>query len=329
MVEIISEIGSVHDGSFGNALKLITLAKEIGADTVKFQTHIASTETVKNAPMPPYFKGEPRYEYFNRTGFDKAQWKDLIEYCREADINFLSSPFSLEAYDLLASLGVKQFKIASGEVTNIPLVKRIADDGFKVYLSSGMSTWQELKNAVVAVGQGEMVVMQCSSIYPCPADKLGLNVITEMQRELDVPVGFSDHSLGYSACLAAVTLGAVCVEKHLTFSRKMYGSDAALAMEPNEFATLVKEIRFLDHALQNPVSKDTSYDYSDMKRTFEKSIVSIKDLPAGHVLVRENLGFKKPAVGIAPAFLEEIIGKKLKHDVVEDEALTWDKLTSD
>ena len=120
MVEIIAEVGSVHDGSFGNALKLIALAKEVGADTVKFQTHFASTETVKDAPMPSYFKGEPRYEYFERTGFNKTQWKELIQYCEELDIKFLSSPFSLEAYDLLAALVVKEFKIASGDVTNLP-----------------------------------------------------------------------------------------------------------------------------------------------------------------------------------------------------------------
>ena len=329
MVEIIAEVGSVHDGSFGNAIKLIDLAKNIGADIVKFQTHIASTETIKDAPMPSYFKGEPRYEYFNRTGFDKAQWKELIQHCVDTDIEFLSSPFSLEAYDLLASLGVKQFKIASGEVTNLPLIKRIAEDGFKVYLSSGMSTWSELQNAVSAVGQGDLVLLQCSSIYPCPAEQVGLNVIREMQRKFDVPVGYSDHSLGYAACLGAVALGAVCIEKHLTFSTKMYGSDASLAMEPREFATLVSEIRFLDHALQNPVSKGVSFDYTDMKRTFEKSIVALRNLEAGHILERTDLGFKKPGSGIAPAHLEELIGQKLNCAVGFDEALTWEKISND
>lgn len=329
MVEIIAEVGSVHDGSFGNALKLIALAKEVGADTVKFQTHIASTETVKDAPMPSYFKGEPRYEYFERTGFNKTQWKELIQYCEELDIKFLSSPFSLEAYDLLAALGVKEFKIASGEVTNLPLIKTIADDGFKIYLSSGMSTWSEIQNALAAVGQGEVVLLQCSSIYPCPAEQVGLNIITEMQGNFNVPVGFSDHSLGYAACLAAVALGAVCIEKHLTFSTKMYGSDASLAMEPNEFATLVNEIRFLDQALHHPVSKGDSYDYTGMKQIFQKSIVAVKNLTAGHVMQRGDLGFKKPGYGIAPEYIGEIIGKKLSGPIGFDEAITWDKIDND
>ena len=329
MVEIIAEVGSVHDGSLGNALKLIELAKELGADTVKFQTHIAAAETTKNAPMPQYFKGEPRYEYFERTGFNENQWAEIISCCAANEINFLSSPFSLEAFRLLEKLGVERFKIASGEVTNVPLIQTIADKGYFIYLSSGMSTWDELSVAIEACNADKLNVMQCSSIYPCPPEQIGLNVIDEIKKRFMVDVGFSDHSLGYASCLAAVTLGATCIEKHLTFSRKMYGSDASLAMEPNEFAILVKEIRFLEKALDHPVSKGSSFDYRGMKNIFEKSIVAASDIKAGAVINEKDLALKKPGGGIAPVELHSIVGRIAKNQIYQDQQLTWDDLSDD
>src|SRR5262249_48068314 len=145
---IIAEVGSVHDGSFGNALKLIEVAANCGADLVKFQTHIASAETLPNAPMPHYFNGEPRYEYFERTGFSKHQWRELKTHCEAMAIEFLSSPFSVEAVELLESLGVARYKVPSGEVTNLPLLEEIAATGKPVLMSSGMSSWKELDQAV-------------------------------------------------------------------------------------------------------------------------------------------------------------------------------------
>ncbi len=174
-VSLIAEIGSVHDGSFGNAVKLIEAAAACGADQVKFQTHVADAETLADAPMPPYFRGEPRLAYFHRTAFSPAQWRELAAVARACKVRFLSSPFALEAVDLLEEIGVDAYKIPSGEVTNLPLLERIAAVGKPVILSSGMSRWAEMDAAVEILRRGgDLLVMQCTSAYPCPPEKAGL-----------------------------------------------------------------------------------------------------------------------------------------------------------
>ena len=178
---IIAEVGSVHDGSFGNALKLLNVAADCGADVVKFQTHIAGAETLRNAPTPAFFDLEPRFEYFERTSFSKIQWQSIIDKCNERGIEFLSSPFSIEAVELLEDLGVKSYKIPSGEVTNTPLLDVIAKTQKPVLLSSGMSTWKELDKAVDTIKRvhSDITVLQCTSEYPCPNEEVGLNVRDE------------------------------------------------------------------------------------------------------------------------------------------------------
>ncbi|MCJ7699999.1 MAG: N-acetylneuraminate synthase family protein [Anaerolineales bacterium] len=235
---IIAEVGSVHDGSFGNALKLIEAAASCGVDAVKFQTHIAEAETLPNAPMPPYFKGEPRFDYFKRTGFSLQQWKDLKQHCDENKVIFLSSPFSEEAVDLLESIDLAGYKIPSGEVTNLPMLEKIASLGKPIILSSGMSSWIELNRAVdtIQAHSDQLTVLQCTSEYPCPYEKVGLHVMVEMASRYQIPVGLSDHTLTNYASFAAVVMGARVIEKHFTFSRKMYGSDARHSLEPDELA---------------------------------------------------------------------------------------------
>lgn len=324
---LIAEIGSVHDGSFGNALKLIEAAAAAGADAVKFQTHIASAETLRDAPMPPYFKGEPRFEYFERTGFKPDQWRALKAACEAARVTFLSSPFSLEAVDLLEEVGVGAYKIPSGEVSNLPLMERIARTGKPALLSSGMSDWNELDAAVAALRKGgPLCVLQCSSAYPCPPERVGLNVIGEMRARYGCAVGLSDHTLGYAAAAAAVTLGAETVEKHFTFSRAMYGSDAANSMEPAEFRVLADILREIHAMRASPVDKSDTSPYRDMKRIFEKSVVSARDLAAGATLTEADLAFKKPGDGIPAARWRELPGKRLKRAVPADRKLAFEDL---
>ncbi|MCM0018587.1 MAG: N-acetylneuraminate synthase family protein [Tagaea sp.] len=322
---LIAEIGSVHDGSFGNALKLIEAAAAAGADAVKFQTHIASAETLRDAPMPPYFKGEPRFEYFERTGFTPAQWRALKAACEAARVTFLSSPFSLEAVDLLEDVGVGAYKIPSGEVSNLPLLEKIARTGKPALLSSGMSDWVELDAAVAALRKGgPLCVLQCSSAYPCPPERVGLNVIGEMRARYGCAVGFSDHTLGYAAPAAAATLGADTVEKHFTFSRAMYGSDAANSMEPAEFAVLSAMLREIRAMRASPVDKSDTAPYRDMKRIFEKSVVSARDLAAGAALTEADFAFKKPGDGIPAARWRELLGRTLKRAVPADRKLAFE-----
>ncbi|WP_339859762.1 N-acetylneuraminate synthase family protein [Thalassospira alkalitolerans] len=321
--QIVAEIGSVHDGSIGNAKKLIELAAKCGAGIVKFQTHIAESETLREAPSPSYFTGEPRYEYFERTGFNLEQWRELAEHCRQHSVKFLSSPFSEAAVDLLEQVGVQAYKVASGEVSNIPLLERIAETGKPVLLSSGMSCWDELDQAVEILGSNcELVVMQCTSSYPCQPDEIGLNVVVEMRSRWGYEVGFSDHTLGMSASIAAAALGATVIEKHLTFSKDMYGSDAANAMEPTSFAQFCAEMKDVWCALEHPVDKQDVSRYRDMKRIFEKSVVAAKPIKKGQVIDRDDLSFKKPGSGIPAKEYKKICGAIAVNDIAANTLLS-------
>jgi N,N'-diacetyllegionaminate synthase len=316
---IIAEIGSVHDGSFGNAVKLIQAAGKCGADVVKFQTHIAAAETTRDAPMPSYFKGEPRFEYFERTGFSEEQWRGLQQASRDAGVRFLSSPFSIEAVDLLERIGADLYKVPSGETTNTPLLERLAETGKPVLLSTGMSNWAEIDRAVAILRQGgPLCVMQCTSAYPCPPERVGLNVLGEMRDRYNVEIGYSDHTLGIGAACAAAALGATVVEKHFTFSKLMYGSDAAHSMEPAEFRGFCDALREIWAMKAHPVDKDDLAPYRDMKRIFEKSVVSACDIPAGTVLTRDMLAFKKPGDGIPAASWRSLNGRKTRRQLVAD-----------
>jgi len=310
-VFIIAEVGSVHDGSVGNATRLIDLAADCGADAVKFQTHIAEAETLRGAPMPPYFKGEPRFEYFQRTGFSPEAWRKLKQHADARGVEFMSSPFSDAAVELLEEVGVARYKIPSGEVTNTPMLERIAATGKPVLLSSGMSDWKELDTAVeIFRGKGDLTVLQCTTEYPCANQAVGLNVIGEMKARWGLPVGFSDHTLDNHAALAAVALGAVAVEKHLTFSKRMYGSDAPHSAEPAQFADLVKGIRAISDMLSSPVDKASAESFRSMKQIFEKSVVSVVEIPQDATITRAMLGVKKPGTGIPAARLSEVVGAR-------------------
>lgn len=322
-VYIIAEVGSVHDGSFGNAQRLIDVAASCGADAVKFQTHLPAAETLKDAPMPSYFKGEPRFEYFARTGFTLEQWKKLAKHAADAGIEFMSSPFSEEAVAMLEDIGISRYKIPSGEVSNLPMLEAIAKTGKQVLLSSGMSSWSELDAAVQTIlhHHDRLSVMQCTSAYPCPPERVGLNVLGEMRARWNLPVGYSDHSMENNACLAAVALGATVVEKHLTFSRAMYGSDAKHSAEPLQFAALVKGIREISAMLASPVDKNDLGDFREMKEIFEKSIVSTRLIPADTIITADMLGIKKPGTGIPAAKIKEVIGRIAQHDVAADKLI--------
>ena len=327
-VQIIAEIGSVHDGSLGNAIKLVEAAATCGADAVKFQTHIASAETTRDAPAPAYFSAENRFSYFDRTGFDHAQWQQIVRACDELGVEFLSSPFSEQAVDLLAGLGMKSWKIPSGEVTNLPMLKKIAALQQRVLLSSGMSNWAELDAAVNVLNPGshELIVMQCSSIYPCPPQSVGLNVLNEMQQRWHLPVGYSDHTTSAAACLAAVVTGAVVIEKHFTFSRLMYGSDAQHSMEPRQFAEMVSLVRETETMLDRHVDKDDIAPYESMKSIFQKSLVAAIDLKAGTILESRHLAVKKPGTGVSASQYDQVLGRRLNRPVRADQLILPESL---
>lgn len=318
-VRLIAEVGSVHDGSLGNARNLIDAAADCGADAVKFQTHIARAESLADAPSPGFFAEEPRVPYFERTGFTARQWRALKDRADARGILFLSSAFSLEAIDLLEEINVAAHKVPSGEVTNLPLLHRLRDIGKPVYLSSGMSSWTELDSAVEALAGGcPVTVMQCTSMYPCSQERVGLNVIAEIRERYALPMGFSDHTLGGAAAVAAVALGATVVEKHFTLSRRMYGSDASHSMEPDEFRRLADDLHAVCVMLANRVDKDDLMPYTEMKHVFEKSVVTAGPIAAGATLTLSDLAFKKPGDGISAARYEELIGATVVRDLPAD-----------
>lgn len=329
-VYVIAEIGSVHDGSFGNALNLIEAAAECGADAVKLQTHIAAAETLRDAPTPSYFTGEPRYEYFERTSFSEEQLRRLRAHAEGHGVEFLSSPFSVEAVDLLERVGVGRYKIPSGEVTNLPLLEAAARTGKQVILSSGMSSWAELDRAVETIRRrsDDIAVLQCTSEYPCPPERVGLNVLGEIAARYGTPVGLSDHTMGYAASLAAVMLGGRILERHFTFSRKMYGSDAKHSLTPEEMMRLVNEIRDLERMLANPVEKSDVACFEEMRTIFQKSLVARVEIPEGEVITREMIAILKPGTGLEPAALPRVLGRRSRrhlpaNTILQETDIDW------
>jgi N-acetylneuraminate synthase len=324
-VLVIAEAGMNHDGSLGNAIRLAEVAAECGADAVKFQLHDPRAETTRNAPSPPYFQHESRWEYFERTAFTDDQWRMLRDACDRVGIEFLCSVFSLEAVERLEALGVARYKIGSGEVTNLDLVRAAAATRKPLLLTSGMSSWAELDAAVEAAGE-KVTVLQCTSAYPTPPERVGLNVLAEIRERYGKPVGLSDHTLGPYSAFAAVALGATVIEKHFTLSRELYGPDAALGLEPGELEDLVEGIREIETMLANPVDKDDVAPFAEMKKVFEKSVVTTREIPAGAEISREMVAAKKPGTGIPARLLPAIVGRRARVDIAADTVLTEELL---
>lgn len=324
---VIAEIGMNHDGSFGNALKLIEFAKKANVNAVKFQLHISEEESLISAPKPPYFQLEERFDYFKRTSFTKIEWKKLRTFSHKLGIHFIVSPFSTKAVDLLENIEVDGYKIASGEVTNLPLLEYINTKEKPVLLSSGMSNWNEIDKAVNALQDTILVLFQCSSIYPTQAKDIGLNVIKEMKDKYNnVIVGFSDHTLTNIASIAAYLMGARVFEKHFTISKDMYGPDAQFSLEPRELKGFVEDLMFVSKATKSKVNKDDLSNYKEMKYIFEKSIVARRRLNEGDILQFDDLSFKKPGDGIRADNFKSVLGKRLLKKVEKDDKIFYDIL---
>lgn len=328
---IVGEVALAHDGSLGLAHAFVDAIANAGADAVKFQTHIAEAESTEREPFRVRFspQDDTRYGYWKRTGFSASQWAGLAQHATERGLKFLSTPFSLDACDMLEGIGMFAWKIGSGEVTNLPLIARAAATGKPVWLSSGMSTWAELDTAVDVVRRSgaPLVVFQCTTAYPCPAEKIGLNLIGEIRRRYDCPVGLSDHSGQIATGLGALTLGADHLEVHVTLSREMYGPDVPASLTTAELADLVRGAHFLHKALASPIDKDSfAREAFELRQIFTKSIVCLRALPRGTRLVAADLGLKKPGGGLAPELLERVVGAVLARDVAADEELTLEHL---
>lgn len=317
---VIAEVGQNHDGSLGTAHAYIDAVAKTGARAIKFQTHIADAESTPSEPWRVKFslQDASRYNYWKRMEFTEPQWAGLAEHAREKGLQFLSSAFSMEAVELLDRLHVPAWKVGAGEITNLPMIERMAATRKPVVLSSGLSPWADLDSAVACVrGAGAPVaVVQCTTMYPCPPAKLGLNVIGEIRNRYQCPTGLSDHSGTIYAGLAAAALGANLLEVHVTLSREAFGPDVPASVTTSELAQLVEGVRFIEEAIAHPVDKQQmADDLTELRTMFGKSVVASRDLPDGWMLTEKDIAIRKPGTGIPPAQWRSVVNRKLKHAV--------------
>ena len=319
-VFVIAELGQAHDGSLGILHSYIDAVSQSGADAIKFQTHIAEAESSLQEPFRVNFsyEDETRFDYWKRMSFDKEQWAGIKDHCEEAGLEFMSSPFSIAAVELLESIGINRYKIGSGEINNYLMLERIAQTKKPMILSSGMSSFDELRSCIEFLKPygNDLTVLQCTTNYPTTPANIGLNVISEIANEFEnVTVGFSDHSGTIYSGMAAVALGAKMLEFHVVFDKRMFGPDTKASLTIDQAAELINGVRFIEECLDNPVDKNDTNAYSDLKRIFEKSLAVNKDLPVGHVIAQEDLESKKPhEAGITARDYKLVLGKKLNKE---------------
>jgi N-acetylneuraminate synthase len=328
---VIGEIGQAHDGSLGFAHAFVDAIADAGADAVKLQTHIAEAEsTAEEQWRVPFSRQDgSRLDYWRRTSFRSAEWRGLAEHAADRGLVFLSSPFSPEAVDLLTEVGVGAWKIASGEVLDVPVLDRLAGTHLPVLLSTGMSDMAEIDQAVALVRERglPLALLQCTSIYPTPPERVGLNLLHEFRTRYSCPVGLSDHSGTVATGLAAVALGADLLEVHVAFSRRMFGPDVSSSLVVEELESLVRGVRHVETVLDHPVDKDlVAKELAPLHDLFTKSLVPSADLEAGTVLERTHLSAKKPGTGISAARIDDLVGRRLRRAVVRDQLLVDDDL---
>ena len=328
---VIGEVALTHEGSLGLAHAFVDAIANAGADAVKFQTHIAAAESTPSEPFRVKFsrQDKTRYDYWKRMEFTEEGWRGLAAHARERGILFLSSPFSIQAVDLLERIGMPLWKIASGETSNTALLDRILETRTPVLLSTGMSPLEEIDQAVARVRSrhAEVGVFQCTTAYPCPPEKIGLNLIPFYRDRYGCWVGLSDHSATIYPGLAGAALGMDMLEVHVALSREMFGPDVIASITTQELRQLVDGIRFIERMRAHPLDKDTSaQETAPLRMLFTRSLVASANLPAGTVIAREHVAIKKPGTGLSPDRLEEIIGRRLARPVTADQVLAADDI---
>jgi N,N'-diacetyllegionaminate synthase len=330
---IIAEIAQAHDGSLGILHSYIDALAPTGVDAVKFQMHIAEAESSVHEPFRIQFSlaDKTRFDYWKRMGFTLEQWKGIKQHCDEVGLDFICSPFSNLAVDWLEEMGVKQYKIGSGEVNNFLILEKIAQTGKSVILSSGMSSFEELDKTIafLLVRNVDFSILQCTTAYPTQPEQYGLNLIQELKNRYKVPIGFSDHSAKIETCIAATALGASILEFHVVFDRLLFGPDSTSSLTISETKDLVGAVRNIATALSNPIDKNNTVAFSALKQIFEKSLTVSKDLPKNHILTFNDLEAKKPkGFGLDASRFQEVLGKRLSRDLKQWDFLNEEDLSS-
>jgi len=332
---IIAEAGVNHNGDVKLARKLIDVAKEAGADAVKFQTFKAEDVVTKTAEKAEYQKRtagaeESQFVMIKKLELEERDFMELFDYAHRKGIIFLSSPFDKRSVDLLDKLGVPAFKIASGEITNLPLIKYIAQKGKPIILSTGMSTMAEIKEALQVIndeGTRDIVLLHCISSYPAKTEDVNLKAMETLRHEFKLPVGLSDHSLGITIPIAAVALGACVIEKHFTLDKSLPGPDHQASLEPEELKQMIKAIREVEKAMGDG-NKMPTEEEKQIQKVARRSIVSRVDIPQGTIITEEMLAIKRPGTGLEPKFLDMVIGARAKVNIFTDELITWREVST-
>ncbi|MGB2728973.1 MAG: N-acetylneuraminate synthase family protein [Halobacteriota archaeon] len=315
---IIAEAGSNHNGSLEQAKKLIDVAAEAKADAVKFQLFKAERLSAD----------KEIHELLKKFEFRREWVKELSEYAKGKSIMFLATPFDTEAVDLLGKIDIPVFKVASGDLTNLPLIEYIAEKGKSIILSVGLGSLDEIRetlNVIYSTGNENVALLHCVASYPTKPEEVNLKVIKTLKQRFELPVGFSDHTMEVSIPIGAVALGANIIEKHFTIDRKLEGPDHPYALEPEELKILVKGIRDVEKALGSGIKNIVD---SEMQGLVEgrRSIFAKVNISEGTTITKDMLSILRPARGIAPKYIDNIIGKKVKKDIKAYESITWDKI---
>lgn len=328
---VIAEVSQAHDGSLGMAHAFIDAIADTHADAVKFQTHIAAAESTPSEPWRKTFNSQDktRYDYWKRMEFSESQWMELKARADDKGLLFLSSPFSMAAVELLKRVGVAGWKVASGEINNFALLDAMLDSGAPMILSTGMSPMAEIDAAVerIQARKVPLAVLQCTSLYPCPPELVGLNLIPEFRARYGCAVGLSDHSATIYPGLAAAAGGLDVLEVHITLSREMFGPDVPASVTPAELRQLVDGVRFIERMRAHPLDKgDLPEAVTSLRGIFMKSVVAAEDLPEGTVLEARHLTAKKPGSGIPANDLPSLVGRRLGRAVECDALLSFKDL---
>ena len=330
-VYIVAELSANHNQEIRHALALIDAAKQAGADAIKLQTYTPDTITIRSDAAPfqvrggTLWDGRTLYDLYAEA-FTPWEWHaELQKAATERGLGFFSSPFDFTAVDFLESLNVPAYKIASPELVDIPLIEKTARTGKPLIISTGMASCEEVEEAVAAArnaGAQEIALLKCTSAYPSPPDEMNLKMIPELARKFGVPVGLSDHSMGIAVPIAAVALGACIVEKHLALSRSMKGPDSEFSLDPDEFKAMVEGVRTAETALgraEFSVGKK-----EQASRAFRRSLFVAEDVKRGEAFTGKNVRSVRPADGLHPRHLPEVIGKLCARDVASGTPLSWD-----
>jgi N,N'-diacetyllegionaminate synthase len=326
---IIAEAGVNHNGDLALARRLVDAAVEAGADVVKFQTFSADRLATRDARTADYQRlggsGDTQHAMLKRLELSRDMHLALIEHCRGRGIEFFSSAFDLESVELLAGLGLTRFKIASGELTNLPLLRSVGRRGGTVIVSTGMATLDEIRAAITVLekagtSRDRITALHCNTEYPTPMSDVNLKAMLTMRRELGVEVGYSDHTPGIEVPIAAVALGASVIEKHFTLDRGLPGPDHKASLEPGELRAMVAAIRNIESAMGDGVKRPSPSE-SGNKAAARKSLVAARAIRAGEPFSESNLAVKRPGSGISPMKWDEVLGRKAPRDFAPDELI--------